>query len=120
MGGYGGIITVKTYNRTAVQGGELDAWVERIGRLGLDVYKNLPANAGDTSLIPGLGISPGVGNGNPLQDSCLGNLMERAAWWATVHGVAKSWTRLSTHACLKQITMRTYCISSGNSTQCSA
>jgi len=45
-------------------------------------------------LIPGSGRSPGEGNGNPLQYSCLENLMDRKAWWATVHGVAKSWTRL--------------------------
>ena len=49
-------------------------------------------------LIPGLGIFPGEGNGNPLQYSCLENSMDRGAWWAIVHGVAKSWTRLSTHA----------------------
>ena len=47
------------------------------------------------SLIPGLGRSPGEGNGNPFQYSCLGNPMNRGAWWATVHGVEKSWTRLS-------------------------
>ena len=47
-------------------------------------------------LIPGSGRSPGVGNDNPVQYSCLGNSMDRATWWATVHGVAKSWTRLST------------------------
>ena len=52
-------------------------------------------NAGDPGSIPGLGRSPGEGNGNPLQYSCLENPMERGAWWATVHGVAKSWTRLS-------------------------
>ena len=46
-------------------------------------------------LIPGLERSPGVGNGNPLQYSCLENPMDRGAWWATVHGVAKSRTRLS-------------------------
>ena len=46
-------------------------------------------NAGDQDLIPGLGRSPGEGNGNPLQYSCLGNPMDRGAWWATVHGVAK-------------------------------
>ena len=46
-------------------------------------------------LIPGLGISPGEGNGNPLQYSCLGNPMDRGAWWDTVHAVAKSGTRLS-------------------------
>ena len=49
-------------------------------------------DAGDMSLIPGLGRSPGVGNGNPLQYFCLENPMERGAWWATVHRVAKSWT----------------------------
>ena len=51
-------------------------------------------NAGDIGLIPGLGRSPGEGNGNPLQYSCLENLMNRGAWWATVHGIAKSQTRL--------------------------
>ena len=52
-------------------------------------------NAGDPGSIPGLGRSPGEGNGNPLQYSCLENPVEREAWWATVHGVAKSWTWLS-------------------------
>ena len=52
-------------------------------------------NAGDPGSIPGLGRSPGEGNGNPLQYSCLENPMDRGAWWATVHGVAKSRTRLS-------------------------
>ena len=50
---------------------------------------------GDAGLIPGLGRSPGEGNGNPLQYSCLGNPMDGGAWWAVVHGAAKSWTRLS-------------------------
>ena len=62
------------------------------------VAKNLPANAGDTgdaSLIPGSGRSPGVGDDNPLQYSCLENSMNRGAWWAIVHRVAKS--RMSTH-----------------------
>ena len=54
------------------------------------MVKNPPANAGDVGSIPGLGRSPGEGNGNPLQYSCLGNLMDRAAWWATVHGVTES------------------------------
>ena len=60
------------------------------------MIKNLPANAeatGDVGSIPGLG----EGNGNPLQYSCLGSSMDRGAWQATVHGVTKSWTRLSTH-----------------------
>ena len=52
-------------------------------------------NAGDLGLIPGSERSPGEGNGNPLQYSCLENPMDRGAWWATVHGVAKSQTRLS-------------------------
>ena len=52
-------------------------------------------NARDLSSIPGSGRSPGEGNGNPLQYSCLENPMDRGAWWATVHGVTKSRTRLS-------------------------
>ena len=59
------------------------------------VVKNLPANTGDvgdTDSIPGLGGSSRGGNGNPRQYSCLENLMDRAAWWATVQGVAKSRT----------------------------
>ena len=51
--------------------------------------KNPPVNTGVVGLIPGLGRSPGEGNGNPLQYSCLGNPMDRGAWWATVHGVTK-------------------------------
>ena len=50
---------------------------------------NPPANAEDAGSILGLGRSPGKENGNPLQYSCLGNPMDREAWWATVHGVAK-------------------------------
>ena len=59
------------------------------------VVKNLPANAGDIrdeGSFPGSGRSPGEGNGNPLQYSCLENPMDRGAWWATVHGVVKSET----------------------------
>ena len=52
-------------------------------------------SVGDLGLIPGLGRSPGEGNGNPLQYSCLENSMDGGAWWATVHGVTKSWTQLS-------------------------
>ena len=52
-------------------------------------------NAGDPGSIPGSGRSPGEGNGNPLQYSCLENSTDRGAWWATVHGVTKSWTLLS-------------------------
>ena len=68
------------------------------------VVKNSPANAGDigdVGLIPGWGRSPGEGNGNPLQYSCLVNPMDRGAWWATVQRLTESQTqlkRLSTHA----------------------
>ena len=54
------------------------------------VVRNLPANAGHVGLIPGSGRSPGVGNGNPLQSSCLENPMDGGAWQATVHEVVKS------------------------------
>ena len=57
--------------------------------------KNLPPNAGDTGWIPGLGRSPGEGNGNPLQYSYLENPMNRGAWQATVYGVAKNQIRMS-------------------------
>ena len=50
------------------------------------MVKNIPANAGDVGSIPGSGRSPGVGNGNVLQYSCLGTSVDRGAWWATVHG----------------------------------
>ena len=56
--------------------------------------KESASNAGDPSSIPGLGRSPGEGNGNPLQSSCLENPMEREAWWATDHRVAKMQTQL--------------------------
>ena len=59
---------------------------------GLD-GKDSACSAGDQGSIPGSGRSPAVGN--PLQDSCLENPMDRGAWWAAVHGVAKSWTQLS-------------------------
>ena len=56
---------------------------------GGSVVKNPPPNAGDADSIPESGRSPGEGNGNQLQHSCLGNLMDRRAWQATVHGAAK-------------------------------
>ena len=59
---------------------------------GGSVVKNPPANAGDAGSIPGWGRSPGEGNGNSLQYSCLENPINKGGWWATVHGVAKSWT----------------------------
>ena len=65
---------------------------------GGSVIKTAPANTGDTgeaSSIPGLGRSPGGGNGKPLQYPCLGNPMDRGAWGTTVHGLSRSQTRLS-------------------------
>ena len=72
-----------------------------VGFPGSSVVKNLSANTGIlgyVGLIPGLGRYPGGENGNPLQYSCLENRMDRGAWSATVHRVAKSRTQLSTHA----------------------
>ena len=65
---------------------------------GGSVVKNTPADTGDagnTGLIPESGRSPGVGNGNPLQYSCLDNSMERGTWWAVFQGVTKNWIGLS-------------------------
>ena len=74
----------------------LNIWASQVALL----VKNPPTNAGDTRdgvSLPGLGRSTGVGNGNPLQYSCLENSMDRGSWWATVHGATKSLTQLSTH-----------------------
>ena len=64
------------------------------------MVKNLPENAGDACSIPGSGRSPGGGKGNPLQYPCLEKSMDRGAWRATVHRVAKSWTQLGDSACI--------------------
>ena len=67
------------------------------------MVKNPPANAGgagNMGLTPGLGRSPGEGNDNLLQYSCLESPMDRAAWRAKIHGVSKSWTLLNIHACI--------------------
>ena len=69
------------------------------------MVKNPPANTGDrrgASSIPGSGRSPGIGNGTPLQYSCLENPMGRGAWWSVVHGVAKSRTQLSDISIISQ------------------
>ena len=69
-----------------------------VGFPGGSVVQNVPANAGntrDTGSIPGLGRSPGGGNGNPLLYSCLENPMDKGAWRATVHGITKIGTQLS-------------------------
>ena len=68
---------------------------ESQGSPGGSEIKASACNAGNLGSIPGLGRSPGEGNGNALQYSCLDNPMHRGPWWATVHGVARSQTRLS-------------------------
>ena len=68
-----------------------------MGFPGDPVVKNMPGNTGDergAGSIPGSGRSPGGGNGDPLQYSCLENSRDRGAWWAPVHGVGKSWTQV--------------------------
>ena len=81
--------------RKCAQGGEVICFALQRGLPGGSVLKNLPANAGVSGLILGWGRSPGEGNGNPLQYSCLENPMDRGGWWATVHGVAKSQAQFS-------------------------
>ena len=85
------------------------------------LVKDIPANAGDKSnvgSVPELGRSPREGNDNSLQYSCLEKPMDRGAWWATAHGVAKNWTRLkqlSLHSQAdkkKKKCSENYCISS--------
>ena len=74
---------------------ELDILYELVFDLGFPdalVVKNPPTNAGDAGLTPGFGRFPGGGHGNPLYYSCLENSMDRGAWQATIHGVAKSQT----------------------------
>ena len=76
-------------------GSVFTSWILGISRFpGGSEGKASAYNARDPGSIPGLGRSPGEGNGNPLQYSCLENSMDGGAWWATVHGVAKSRTRL--------------------------
>ena len=68
---------------------------------GGSVVKNPPANAGDVGSVLGSGRSPGEGKGNPLQYACLGNPMDRGAWWATVHGITElDMTAVTKHACM--------------------
>ena len=68
---------------------------ELLGFAGGSDGKGTACNAGDLGSNPGLERSLGEGNGNPLQCSCLEDSMDGGAWWATVHGIAKSWTQLS-------------------------
>ena len=78
---WGGLVTINTFQ---------NKYRFYRGFPGSSVVKNPPANArGDTGSIPGSGRSPGEGDGNPFQYSCLGKPMDIEAWWATVHGVTK-------------------------------
>ena len=77
---------------------KLDHWYISLDFPGGSDSKVSACNAGDPGSIPGSGRFPGEGNGYPLHYSCLENSMDRRAWWATVHGVAKSRTRLSDEA----------------------
>ena len=70
---------------------------------GGSVVKNLPANAEDLGLIPGSGISPGEGNGNQLQYSCLGKPMDRGCWQITFHDVAKLLNKQQTCICVTDL-----------------
>ena len=73
----------------------IPSYVQHVGFPGGSDCKESACNAGDLGSILGSGRSPGEGNGNPLQHSCLQNFMDRGAWWATVHSIAKSRTQLS-------------------------
>ena len=70
-------------------------WFSNFAPYGGSNGKEFACHAGDPGSIPGLGTSLGEGNENPLQDSCLENSMDRGAWQATVHGIAKSQTQMS-------------------------
>ena len=70
--------------------GVFKPFYSKLGFPGGSVVRNPPAKAGDTDSIPGSGRSPGGGNDSSLQYSCLGNPMDRGAWWAIAYGVAKS------------------------------
>ena len=72
--------------------GVIKSWTLPSDKIGGSDGKGSACNAGDLGLIPGSGRSPGEGNGNPLQYSCLENPMDGGGWQATVHGVTKSWT----------------------------
>ena len=85
-GELGGLLSMGTQSRTQLK------QLSSSSSSSDSAVNNPPANAGNADLIPGLGRSPGEGNGNSLQYSCLENPMDRGAWWATIHGVAKSWT----------------------------
>ena len=75
--------------------GKFNLFTQEWGSPGGSDGKESACSSGDLGSVPGSGRFPGEGNGNPLQYSGLENPMDRGAWWATAHGVTKSWTRLS-------------------------
>ena len=96
--GRGSLVSCRLWGRTESDMTEVTQQQQHPSQRGFpggSVMKNLLANTGDSGSIPGLGRSPGEGNGDPLQYLCLENLMDRGAWWTADHRVAKSWTRLS-------------------------
>ena len=91
--GQGGLACCDSWGRKESDTTERLNWTEQYYKRGFQagsVVKNPPASAGDVGSIPGPGRSPGEGNGNPLQYSCLGKPVDKGAWWATVHGAAGS------------------------------
>ena len=84
-----GIFTIQESNHDLLHCKQILHQLSYQGSPGDTVVKSLPANAGNAGLTPGLGRTPGEGNGNPLQYSCLGNPRDRGGWRATIHGVAK-------------------------------
>ena len=113
---YQGPVLWKTiFPQTRVIGGMVWGWfkhitftvhfISNLGFQGGSGVKNLPANAEDVGLMPGIGIVPGGGKDHPLQYSCLGNPKDRGAWWTTVHGAIKSRTWLSIHAFISNLTL---------------
>ena len=104
------LVVLRVFSSCSGRGLLLVAVHRLLGFSGDAKVKNLPANAGDAGVlgwIPSSGRSSGGGSGNPLQYSCLGNPMDRGAWWATVHGVAKSrtglWAHVHTHRLLTMV-----------------
>ena len=93
----GPVLTHWTQNQALLFTRDHSRWLnlQFCGILVAQSVKSLPAR-GDPSSIPGSERSPGKGNGNPLQYSCLGNPMDRGAWWATIHGVARVRQNLAT------------------------
>ena len=88
-------MTGKQFSTLFVHYNYLETFYKNKGFPGGSDDKESACNAEDLGLVPGLGRSPGEGNGNPLQYSFLENPMDRGVWWATAHGVTKSRTRLS-------------------------